>query len=136
MVDGGLRQLFRRHLPEWDWQPIETGALSPGVPDLNGCRQGREVWVEMKHTTGWVVKFRPMQPSWILRRLAAGGHVYIAVRQRQRTTDRLYLYRGEYVLQLQEIGLRCASWSVCLGQEESEWYWPSLDGQLMGYFEQ
>jgi hypothetical protein len=110
MIDGGLRRDIVAHLPAWDWQPVETGGISPGVPDLNGCRAGREVWVECKATTGWVVKFRPLQPAWILRRTAAGGHVFVVVLQRRRTGDMFYVYQGAAVLALQAHGLRLESW--------------------------
>ena len=31
-MDGGLRALFRQHLPEVDWQSIETPMTGGGVP--------------------------------------------------------------------------------------------------------
>jgi hypothetical protein len=122
-TDGGLRQLFRHHLPIWDWQPIETAAISPGVPDLNGCWEGREVWVEMKQTRGWAVKFQPMQPGLITRRVAHGGHVFIAVRHQSIGADALHIYHGRSVLDLQAQGLR-APGRLLLGiGSPARWDW-------------
>jgi Holliday junction resolvase len=79
--DGGLGQLFQKHLPGADWQRIETGGTGLGIPDLNGCHAGVEVWVENKWTNGWKVKVRPEQVGWLERRARHGGRVFVAVRQ-------------------------------------------------------
>jgi hypothetical protein len=88
-IDDGLRLLFRQRLPAVDWQAIETGGTGKGVPDLNGCMDGNEVWIEMKMTAHWAVqKMRPEQVAWIERRVRHGGRVFVAVR---RAHDELWL---------------------------------------------
>lgn len=82
-ADDGLRDLIRHHLVGWHWTVIETGAVAAGVPDLNGCRDGIEVWVECKATRYWAVAVRPPQVAWIDRRTRAGGRVWVAVRRRR-----------------------------------------------------
>jgi Holliday junction resolvase len=81
MIDGSLRQLFREHLPHVHWQAIETGGTGRGIPDLNGCFAGIEVWIELKRMVGRRVLMRPEQVAWIERRARAGGRVFIAVRK-------------------------------------------------------
>ena len=79
MVDGGLRQLIRKHIPQADWQAIESGTTGGGIPDLNGCFDGVEFWIECKATAGWRVKIRPAQVAWTERRMRHGGRVFLAV---------------------------------------------------------
>jgi hypothetical protein len=81
--DGGLRRLVRMYLPDFHWVSIETGAVEPGVPDLEYCRAGATGWVELKAASGWVVDdVRPAQVAWAERRLRAGGRVFVLVRRR------------------------------------------------------
>jgi Holliday junction resolvase len=84
MIDGGLSQLFQDNLPKVHWQRIETGGTGRGIPDLNGCYQGAEAWVECKRTKHWTVEVRPEQVGWIERRTRAGGRVFLAVRRAER----------------------------------------------------
>jgi hypothetical protein len=116
--DGDLRSLFRRHLPQFDWQPIETGAISPGVPDSNACGRdgsgtGVDFWCEFKRTSGWSVGLDPFQVAWIHRRYRAGGRVWVAVRRWHDggprlgdPVDELWLIYGGHVLELAQVGLR------------------------------
>lgn len=91
MADGGLRQLFRTKLPHFDWTTVEIGLASRGVPDLNGCFAGIEVWVELKQCAHWRILVRPEQVGWAERRAEHGGRTFVAVR---RTLDELWLYLG------------------------------------------
>ena len=82
MSDQGLPAIFRDHMPRVDWQRIETGAMGPGTPDLNGCLDGTEVWVECKATFGWTLSsLTPQQNAWLSRRSRKGGRCFVAVRQ-------------------------------------------------------
>ncbi|TAK94336.1 hypothetical protein EPO05_06475 [Patescibacteria group bacterium] len=51
--------------------------ISSGMPDLNICRQGHEVWVESKVMVLGRVLLRKEQFAWGVRRSAHGGHVRI-----------------------------------------------------------
>ncbi len=110
--DGELRPLFRRHLPEFDWQSIETGLTGGGVPDSNFCRSGVEGWVEHKQTAGWVCSLRPEQVGWIMRRVRNGGRVWVAVRRRapegprRASADELWVVHGRYAVEAKAGGLR------------------------------
>lgn len=62
--------------------------FSVGVPDLNVCHQGKEIWFEIKWiidfprkaATGVRVPFRPQQPLWADLRTRAGGDVRVLTR--------------------------------------------------------
>jgi hypothetical protein len=112
MSDGGLRQLFAKHLPEVHWQGIETGGTGRGIPDLNGCVGGVEFWIECKLTGAWAVTFEIGQVAWLERRARAGGRTFVAVRRhapsgprRGAAIDALYLYPGVAARTLSEKGM-------------------------------
>lgn len=139
--DGGLRPLFRKHLPGVDWCSIETGLTASGVPDLNGCRAGVEFWVECKQTAAWAVEVRPMQVGWHLRRLRAGGRTWFAVRRRcpagrrRPAADELWLVRGRAAGDLRRLGLAqlhpedvAGSW----GGGPARWAWSAVESVLLG----
>lgn len=113
MADGDLGALIQRHLPGPHWQRIETGGTGRGIPDINGCLDGVEVWVENKITDGWQVPLRPEQIGWIHRRARAGGRVFVLTRRtvvagprRGAAADDLYLHAGRDVVDLAQRGLQ------------------------------
>jgi hypothetical protein len=57
-------------------QRIETSTGS-GVPDMNVCHKGIEMWLELKVYTGGRVLIRREQHAWSLRRSFAGGSVNV-----------------------------------------------------------
>ncbi len=82
-TDGGLRQLFRKHIPHAHWQAIETGGTGLGIPDMNYCLEGCDGWIEAKSAEAWALKhpLSPEQCGWLERRLRAGGRAMLAVRK-------------------------------------------------------
>lgn len=72
-----LYQAMKKNLPRVHWQRVETGALSTGVPDVNGCWQGSEFWVELKIGVIQSVKLSPQQCAWHMRRASSGGVSWI-----------------------------------------------------------
>lgn len=90
-IDGGLRAIFRAKLREVDWCAIEIAGLGRGIPDLNGCYQGIEIWIELKQTAHWAFTMRPEQIGWIERRVRHGGRVFIAVRK----NDELWILKSD-----------------------------------------
>ena len=128
--DGGLRRLFRKHLPEVHWTTVETGLAESGVPDLHGMFFGCGFWIECKLARGWEVGLRPMQIGWIMRHERSGGHVVVAVRKR----DELFLVRGAYADQARELGLRGLPRGALLGQWSggpASWPWQHILLALM-----
>lgn len=112
MSDGNLGQIFQKRLPKAHWQRIET-LVGRGTPDLNGCLDGKEFWIENKSTSGWVVKFEDGQVAWHERRCRAGGRTFIAVRRqanagprRGDACDELWLFHGQQAREVASDGLR------------------------------
>lgn len=128
-IDGGLSGEFRKHLPGFHFQSIETGGTGRGIPDTNyacefcagkshstliyGAFVGVEGWIEYKTTDGWVLGLRPEQVGWIARRARMGCRVWVAVRRQHRggkrrgaACDELWLVPGRHVIQVQDAGLR------------------------------
>jgi Holliday junction resolvase len=89
--DGGIAGLLSARMPHVHWQSIETGGTGRGIPDLNACRDGREVWIELKRIDGWRINFRPEQVAWIERRTRVGGRVLVLARKKGREVDDLML---------------------------------------------
>ena len=61
------------------WTRMESWA-SPGVPDVNGCLNGKDFWVELKILTTKsdkkFPKWRPHQIAWQTSRTSVGGCVW------------------------------------------------------------
>jgi hypothetical protein len=135
--DGGLRQLFQRHLRTWHWQSVETFSTGQGVPDLNYCVMGIEGWIELKRAEANAVSITPEQVGWAERRLRAGGRVFLAVRQQTTqgprkgpASDVLWLFRGSSTRLVKEYGLMGAT---PLGRWENgptQWQWTVVEKYL------
>ena len=82
-IDGGLWSHIQKYLHHpIDHQRIETGGTGRGIPDLNSCRFGIEVWIELKETDAWAVTFQPGQIGWAEKRTRAGGRVFLLTRRK------------------------------------------------------
>ena len=122
--ESDFRRTFRKSLPQVHWATVESRTTESGIPDINGCLLGVEFWVECKTTKAFAVVMRPMQISWILRRVRHGGKVIIAVRKKNTKVDELYLIDGKHVKQLNEKGLHGFP---CIGTGgPSQWPWPDI----------
>lgn len=117
-VDGGLRPVFRKHLPMLFFQSVETGGTGQGVPDSHYIAQGGiSGWIEYKQTTGHTVDLRPEQISWLLRYSRLGGRAWIAARRRSPggprspACDELHLLPGSLAVEARAGGLRCPALS-------------------------
>ena len=99
-TDGGLSDIFKKALPKVHWQRIETQMTGLGVPDMNGCFNGAEFWIEMKSTGADKVKIDKEQVAWAERRIRVGGKVLLAIRKhcsagpRRQACDELHLFGG------------------------------------------
>src|SRR5262245_51910141 len=103
-----------------------------GVPDLNGCKSGTEVWVECKGAAAFKVNISAEQVAWLVQRTRAGGHTFVAVRkhQRWRKVDSLYLYAGAQAGQLQLVGLSLEPLGSWPGGP-ARWDWPQVERLLL-----
>lgn len=137
-IDGGLRQLFQDHMRDPHWQSVETGIIAPGVPDLNGCHLGVEIWVEMKLTDRLGVDMRSGQVGWLVKRTGVHGRCFIAVRERHGggprkgdPADRLWLFWGGHAREVMDDGLRRED--LALGVWHGGpvgWRWHEIQDQL------
>jgi hypothetical protein len=69
-----------------------------GISDVNLCRDGIEVWVELKMMKGSRLHFRNSQLSWILTRAKFGGRVRVLARNE----DVALLYDAQKLLTLNQ----------------------------------
>jgi hypothetical protein len=130
-MDGELRSIFRKHLPQVGWSTIETGGVEPGVPDANGCYEGVEFWVEHKRTEGWALDVKPSQVAWHKLRQSKGGRTFFAVRRRNGGADELYLIHGSYALRLFNEGLQGCPYLVKSDGGPARWGWAAVLDALM-----
>lgn len=68
-----LRGAF--HESDEDYMRVENITMS-GVPDINICKSGLDVWVESK-VLGREVLLRKEQFAWGMRRATVGGQVWV-----------------------------------------------------------
>ena len=96
--DGDLRNIFRRKIPEFHWQSIESPLTGQGTPDANFCHDGVEGWIEFKKTSGnKIASMKPEQVAWAERRMRAGGRVFLVVRQETKKLDRLWIANARMI---------------------------------------
>jgi len=138
LIDGALSLHFQKHLPLWHWMRVENSGLGRGVPDMNGCRLGTEVWLELKSTSGWAVAITPEQSAWAERRARAGGRVYFVVRRhcpagpRRAAADELYIYGAHQGRALRELGLKQVTpLHYSSGPQPARWIWAEIEEILL-----
>lgn len=129
-LDGGLRKVFRKHLPHIHWQAIETGMTGGGVPDDNGCYDRHEFWIEYKQTKGYQVKIQPAQVAWHLRRQRAGGRTFLAV---LRQGEQLWLFNGADIkhVKLTDINRERHRLLYLGNNGPAKWDWQRIETLLM-----
>tara|TARA_R110000803_G_scaffold51850_1_gene106924 strand:+ start:219 stop:623 length:405 start_codon:yes stop_codon:yes gene_type:complete len=110
--EATLWKLFRGHLPRGAHaQRVETGGTGLGIPDINICCGGREIWVELKIVSGKQVRLSPEQVAWHFRRTNAGGQTYVVARNkfdgvRKGKGDEIYVWPGSCAIAVQENGIQ------------------------------
>ena len=121
--DGGLRGLFKRHLPDLMWVPVETWMVTgPGVPDSwYVARGGASGWVEHKQEKRAVTA---EQSAFVDQVTRYGGRACVAVRFSE--GDELRMYRGSDAQELARLGVRgyvvVAPWGHWVGGPR-RWDW-------------
>lgn len=78
-----VNKLIRRELPDVHWMRVENCAC-PGTPDLNGCYNSKEVWIESKIISspgGRKIPFRPSQLPWLKQAALLCRRVFVLVRR-------------------------------------------------------
>ena len=98
-----LWQILKKNTEHFvHWTRIESRS-SFGVPDLNGCTDGREFWIELKITKVNKIRLSPNQIAWNTKYSLNFGLSYILV---QRVGEgSLFLFRGDDARELATNGL-------------------------------
>ena len=133
-LDGGLWAEIRGHTSGIDWMRVENGQMMLGVPDVNGCRGGVEVWLELKATDAWAVVVRPEQCGWAERRMRSGGRVFLLTRRshdggprKGPAVDELWVHHGLHIRSVLRHGLQLSPPPLLLSEGgPSQWDWRSL----------
>ena len=124
MIDGGLRPLFRKHIPGF-WTAIESGSTSAGIPDAHVIfNNGFSCWIEFKNIKANAVTLRPHQVAWLLRYTRLGGHAFIAIRRR----DTLFIFSGFDATRLADKGIKNAT---PLFVTEKPWDWVNVRATIL-----
>lgn len=99
-------KLFKKNFVKWfkDFYPmdhinlIESEATTTGIPDINACKGGKEIWVELKD--GYLSKnsIKPGQFVWHIKRNQAGGTTWIA----QKYDEIIKVYNGNRIREFRE----------------------------------
>tara|TARA_R110000803_G_scaffold1629_4_gene5270 strand:- start:3224 stop:3634 length:411 start_codon:yes stop_codon:yes gene_type:complete len=116
--EATFSKLVKSHLPAGaHWQRIETGSTGTGIPDVNICYKGKEIWVELKLIKGKRVDLSPTQVAWHMQRAKAGGITWILARHtydgvRKGKGDNIYLWQGNLAKVVKEIGIDAGGYSV------------------------
>lgn len=71
---------FKKFYPTDHIQAIESEATGAGIPDLNLCKGGKEIWVELKSGPLTKSSIKPGQFIWHIKRNQAGGTTWIVQR--------------------------------------------------------
>jgi hypothetical protein len=139
MIDGGLWGVLREHWPHVDKQRVETGGTGLGIPDVNACLAGVEVWLELKGTEAWAVAIRPEQVAWAERRTRAGGRVLLLTRRRcaagprRVACDELWIHRATDIRHVSALGLRGGPPPLHRSDGgPSNWLWPVIEEVVFG----
>lgn len=104
MTETQLWAGLKTALPTFHWQRIET-LTGAGVPDVNGCCGGVEIWIELKIIRG-VGKpsfqssqgLTPTQCAWLEARWRAGGRSFVVAYWKEK--ERLCVWRGNQAREL------------------------------------
>lgn len=125
-------------MPRVHWQGLELGLMASGVPDTNGCYQGQEFWVEFKWTDTYAVGLEALQVGWILRRMRAGGRVFVATWRETAGGPRsgpaesaLFIHEGWDAAVLRAEGLLGAPPVLIVEGPQSTWDWGLVQATLV-----
>ena len=91
--EASLWGLVKDHMPkEIHSQRIETGGTGKGVPDVNYCHEGKEVWIELKSIDGLKSELSPFQMAWLFNRSKVGGNCFVLIRKNNSKEKEIKLF--------------------------------------------
>lgn len=99
MTESQLRVTLQKKIPGPDWQTIESRLVRGGIPDVNACYRGVEIWIETKMLKGWTIPRTATtvrQAQWHARRRAHGGQTFYVcgkmIRRKGRARPDLHMF--------------------------------------------
>ena len=98
--ESKLWRALRDGITNIHWVRIESWS-SPGVPDLNGCAEFGEFWIELKIIKNKRIVLSPHQIAWHVTRSRHHGRSYILAREAARTP--LILFSGKQAKDLADL---------------------------------
>jgi hypothetical protein len=98
--ESKLWRVLRDGITDIHWVRIESWS-SPGVPDVNGCAEFGEFWIELKIIKNKRVNLSPHQIAWHITRSRHQGRSYILAREAARTP--LILFSGQQAKDLADL---------------------------------
>ena len=84
-----LFQLLKNNLKNTHFTRIESHT-ELGIPDVNACHNGQEVWLELKANSRKDLGLSKYQVVWMKKRIKHGGNVWIMNRPLLDKTLRFY----------------------------------------------
>jgi len=84
-----LFQLLKNNLKNTHFTRIESHT-ELGIPDVNACHNGQEVWLELKANSRKDLGLSKYQIVWMKKRIKHGGNVWIMNRPLLDKTLRIY----------------------------------------------
>ena len=87
--EAKLWQDVKKALKDAHLVRIENKAC-PGVPDVNGCYDGVEFWIELKVIKGNSLRLSKFQKAWIYERTKFGGKVFVLARPLTESVIKVY----------------------------------------------
>ena len=74
--ESKLWQRIKKHITKPHFIRVESNTIN-GIPDINGCWNSKEFWIELKSDKVGYPKLSKWQISWINKRIKHGGIVII-----------------------------------------------------------
>jgi len=93
--EAKLYALLKKHLKKVHFTRIESYTEN-GIPDVNACYNGRDIWIELKANNSKDLGLSKWQKVWIAKRIKVGGTVFIMNRPLKERA--LKIYTGSVVL--------------------------------------
>lgn len=125
--EGKLWELLRDNTKPYGihWQRIESATTGRGIPDVNGCWNGAEAWIELKIIRGHRVKFQTEQPVWLYKRSMAGGKCWVLARRTTKDGDELWLWPGIRAMELKKKKIQEVP-PTLIYKQRNQWSWSEL----------
>lgn len=80
--EAQLWQLVKSNFPKGSHvQRIETGGTGRGIPDVNFCHEGKDIWIELKSISGNKLTLTEFQIVWMHKRVTSGGRCFVLARK-------------------------------------------------------